>query len=114
MSPLHGAVRGLVATGGVDMWSDAMRSVAREAPDADILDWGLYNNLYVVTKGRTRSRELFWSATAKYSGRGVAWQAEIARGGAYLEPSWILFTEPRAGFQRALRESGQPYTVRTF
>ncbi|MGZ7079941.1 MAG: hypothetical protein ACXVJT_11045, partial [Thermoanaerobaculia bacterium] len=110
------SIRNLRATGGVDAWSDAVNIVAAD-PDAkttDILDWGLYNNLYVLTGGSLRGRELFWGATTAYSGDGFSWRAEIGRGGNYLVPAFGFFPLARAGFMRALGESQQSYTSRTF
>ena len=110
------AVRMLRVTGGVDVWSDAIDNVARDRDStrADVLDWGLYNNLYVIDAARLSGRELFWNATESYSGRGLAWTTEVERGGAYLVPAWQVFPSARIGFLRALRSSGLPCEMRTF
>jgi hypothetical protein len=110
------AVRGLRATGGIDAWSDAGAIVASD-PDvktADVIDWGLYNNLYVLTNGALQGRELFWGATITHAGNGISWRTEIGRGGAYLVPARSYFPQARSGFMSALRESGQSYTSRGF
>jgi hypothetical protein len=112
------AIRGLRSTGGVGIWSDAINAVAhdREVTGAEvgIVDWGLYNNLYVLTRARIRGRELFWGSTETYTRDGVSWDAEIARGGTYLIPAAPIFPKGRSGFQRALQASGRRYAVRTF
>jgi hypothetical protein len=113
---LAASIRGVRATGGIDAWSDA-GDIAAADPDsktADVIDWGLYNNLYVLTNGSLQGRELFWGATTTHAGNSISWRAEIGRGGTYLLPATGHFPQARAGFLRALRESQQSYTSRRF
>jgi hypothetical protein len=118
ISEIGSAIRALRSTGGVGVWSDAIDTIARDpavaASEIGIVDWGLYNNLYVLTRARIRARELFWASTETYAGDGTSWDAQIARGGTYLVPAAQTFPKARIGFTRALNASGQRYTVRTF
>ena len=83
-------IRGLQRTGGLGVWSDAVTELAtrleRQYPQREIkiLDWGLQNNLYVISDGRIRTKEMFWRATAQVSGLGRAWIDEIRDGGVFL------------------------------
>ena len=58
-------IKGLSATGGVGLWSDSVYTLAgyleEKYPDREvkILDWGLQNNLFVLTEGRLHTREIF-------------------------------------------------------
>lgn len=115
-SELLSAGRNLRATGGIGPWSDAINAVAADenARMADVLDWGLYNNLYVLTNGQLDGREIFWNATEQHSGRGLAWRAEIAHGGAYLVPAWQIVPRARRGFFAAVRETGASYSIKRF
>lgn len=59
----YAAWQGLRATGGVGQWSDAIVAVEKAIADrqqgrtVQIADWGLQNNLFVLSRGRLRSRE---------------------------------------------------------
>ncbi len=87
------AARGIRETGGVWAWSNAIFSlneyVQSHYPDRElkILDWGLQNNLFVLSNGKILSRELFWGATKERSGQGKTWDEEISGGGLYLTNS---------------------------
>jgi hypothetical protein len=58
-------IKGLSTTGGVGLWSDSIYTLAdyleEKYPDQEvkILDWGLQNNLFVLTEGRLHTREIF-------------------------------------------------------
>jgi hypothetical protein len=62
------AVAGLGETGGVGIWSDAAIPLAGHLTkfysgmEIKILDWGLQCNLYVLSRGKIRSREVFGDA----------------------------------------------------
>jgi hypothetical protein len=77
-------IRGLHLTRGVGAWSDGVFRLARELPqkygaqEIKILDWGLQNNLYVLTDSRLRTREIYDD-----SAHGP-WLDEIRRGGVFL------------------------------
>jgi hypothetical protein len=81
------AIRGLWTTGGIGQWSDAIfvlsEYVQQKYPDREIkiLDWGLQNNLYVLSDGRIRLREIYGSES---DGQSSRWIEEIRRGGVFL------------------------------
>jgi hypothetical protein len=92
---------GMRQTGGVAMWSDGVFAVAKaietryRGRTISILDWGLTNNLYVLTSGGFRPRELYWNSSAERTGQGSSWAEEVARGGIYV------LNGPANGFKRA-------------
>jgi hypothetical protein len=104
------AVQGLRKTGGVGMWSDAIAPLAQELlqhyPDREIkiLDWGLQDNLFVLTDGRLRTRELYGDAT---NGNHRPWAEEIREGGAFLMngPDNRQFPAATEGFLQAVAEA---------
>jgi hypothetical protein len=116
------AARGLRRTGGSNAWSDAIYSVnERLASDyagreIKILDWGLCNNLYVLSNGKINASELFWGATGEVSGQGTRWSDIVARGGVYLtnSPGNLQFPAATEGFLRALAASGQQFNLIEF
>lgn len=79
--------------------------------DNSVLDWGLQNNLFVLSNGRIRSRELFWGASRERTGQGVAWRDEVVGGGVYVTNSTENLNFPAAthGFLDALTASGRSY-----
>ncbi|HET8645316.1 MAG TPA: hypothetical protein VFO85_07495, partial [Vicinamibacteria bacterium] len=109
--------RGLRDTGGIDQWSDAIYLVhdyLQAVPpggEVAIADWGLHNNLIVLSNNRLRTREVFWGATRETSGFGRPWREEIVAGGRYLLNSGANrhFLEPDDGLRRALATSGRRY-----
>jgi len=77
-------IEGLHRTRGVGAWSDGVYTLARQLPqkygaqEIKILDWGLENNLYVLTGARLHTREI-------YSDEAHApWPEEIRHGGVFL------------------------------
>jgi hypothetical protein len=104
---------GLAATHGVGMWSDAIagvsRSLEQQRREVAIVDWGLANNLYVLTRARVPFRELFWRAD-------VPWNERVSRGGLFLlnAPANTHFARSAAAFLRALQETHAAYSVTTF
>jgi hypothetical protein len=116
------ASRGLRESGGVNAWSDAIYSVNDyllanyKEREIKILDWGLQNNLYVLSNARIKSTELFWGATRERSGSGVNWSEAISGGGVYLTDAGnnLHFPEATQGFWAALRASGQSYRMVEF
>jgi len=116
------AARGVRETGGVNMWSDGINALKDklildyEGREVEILDWGLQNNLYVLSNGKIASEELFWGANEKQAGSGDSWSELIARGGVYLTNSGENMHFPTAtwGFLAALTASGQPYKLIEF
>ena len=78
------AVQGLRRTGGVGPWSDGIYRLATYLEDkypgreVKILDWGLQNNLFVLTDGRLHSRELYGDGPRR------PWIDEIREGGVFL------------------------------
>jgi hypothetical protein len=107
------AIRGLRATGGVGMWSDALLPLGERleerypSREIKILDWGLQNNLYVVTDARLHTREIFWDAKRP-------WTEEIREGGVFVMNGAGNRQLPAAteGFLAAFEE-GRPHAQRT-
>jgi hypothetical protein len=99
------AIRGIRETGGTGQWSDAISKVNAYLLDnhaeerVRILDWGLQNNLFVLSDARLKTVEDF----------GEQWEARVAEGGLFLlnGPGHTFFAAPRAAFLRALEESGK-------
>jgi hypothetical protein len=107
-------LEGLERTGGVSVWSDGVYSLAAHLdqmpghPQIKILDWGLQNNLYVLTRGRLKSREIFGGATRERSGLGRSWREEIHDGGVFVlfPPANRQFPLASEAFLDAVREAG--------
>jgi hypothetical protein len=93
------ALEGLERTGGMSVWSDGIYTLAGHleqnagSREIKILDWGLQNNLFVLTRGRLRTREIFGDATERASGSGKAWREEIHSGGVF-----VLYAEANRQF----------------
>jgi hypothetical protein len=45
--------------------------------DIKFLDWGFQQNIYTITDGRLRTREIFGDATAERSGSESPWMEEL-------------------------------------
>jgi hypothetical protein len=113
---------GIRETGGTGMWSDAVFAVAEtietrhRGRTIGILDWGLANNLYVLTSGSFRPRELFWGATSERTGLGTTWAEEVSGGGVYLlnGESNTFNKDTREAFRRAVGQSGLSYSKTDF
>lgn len=109
--------RALSRSGGRGDWSDAIGTVAShlqtlpEGRAVTVLDWGLANNLYVLSWGRIQPQEAFWDATPKRASNGVRWEKLVAQGGFFLTTAdeQRHFPAATAGFERALQGSGQPF-----
>ena len=107
-------IRGLERTGGTDSWSDAIYFVNdylethRRGGQVKILDWGLHNNLFVLSNGEIKAEELFWAADAENAGAGKPWAEQLRVGDLYLTNAEGKRHFPKAtlGFERALAESG--------
>lgn len=103
-------------TGGVRWWSNSIDTVAGylekncHGKQIKVLDWGINNNLFVLSGGRISSIELFWGATVERSGSGKLWKDEISRGDVYVLHAPPLAQSPDAaeGFGRALAASTLP------
>ncbi|HWY46457.1 MAG TPA: glycosyltransferase family 39 protein [Bryobacteraceae bacterium] len=100
-------IEGLHRTRGVGAWSDGVYTLARQLPqkysaqEIKILDWGLENNLYVLTGARLHTREI-------YSDEAHApWLEEIRRGGVFLlnGPENRQFPAATEAFLKALAET---------
>jgi hypothetical protein len=106
------AIRGLGRTGGKGPWSDAVYLLNQQIQQRyanrriDILDWGLQNNLFVLSGGRLRSREIFDNIAKDPAAASRFWQSQFESGGAYLinGPSNRQFPQATVGFLRALAE----------
>jgi len=84
--------------------------------DVKVLDWGLQDNLFVISDARVRTREIFWDSTADQTDRHVPWLEETRRGGVFVlnGPKNRHFPAASTGFLLALAQ-GHPvmrrYTV---
>jgi len=115
-----GAAAGIRATGGTGQWSDAIVAVAQELEhsyagrDVKIADWGLQNNLYVITDGRVRSREIYPNAQSAPDPAGF-WREELNDGGLYLAngPENAQMKEVAAAFAAEVARRGLK-PVKTF
>jgi hypothetical protein len=104
--------QGLLATGGVGIWSDSGVTLASELEQkfngrtVKFLDWGLYNPVYVMTNARINGGEIFPDATAEKSGRGITWADEIREGGVFVmfPPGQRQIPLASDAFDRALKE----------
>lgn len=100
-------IEGLHRTRGVGPWSDAIYTLARELPkkypteEVKILDWGLENNLYVLTDARLHTREIYSDEAHR------PWIEEIRRGGVFLlnGPENRQFREASEAFLKTLAEA---------
>jgi hypothetical protein len=100
-------VEGLHRTRGVGPWSDAIYTLARDLPqkygaqEIKILDWGLENNLYVLTDAKLHTREIY------SDGAHLPWIDEIRGGGVFLlnGPENRQFPEASDAFLKALAEA---------
>ncbi len=112
-------VNGLRSTGGQGLWSDGVYDLAQlletkyASREIKILDWGLQNNLYVISDGALKTREIYGDASADHDERGRPWIEEVAEGGVYVVPApgHRQFKTPVEGFLLAVSE-GQPTTRR--
>jgi hypothetical protein len=123
------AVRGISRTGGVGQWSDAIFSLAdylqQKYPtqEVKILDWGLEDNLFVLSDGKIHSREIYGDVTSPADPR---WEGEIRKGGVFLMngPQNRQFPAASTGFLDVLatarptlrrfsipQRSGAPYAM---
>jgi hypothetical protein len=101
------AVRGTAKSGGVGQWSDAVFALSeylqRKYPTQEIkiLDWGLADNLFVLSDGRIHLREVYGDVASSTDPR---WAGEIRRGGVFLinGPANRQIPAATAGFLDAL------------
>jgi len=111
------AVRGIWNSGGVGQWSDAIFALSEyleqhyAGKEIKILDWGLQNNLYVLSDGKIRSREIYENASEEHR-----WIEQIRQGGVFLMngPANRQFPAASEGFLKALvvaRPSMKRFTV---
>ncbi|MBK5291310.1 MAG: glycosyltransferase family 39 protein [Acidobacteriia bacterium] len=104
------AVQGIAATGGVGQWSDGIDHLSallrNKYPEREvkILDWGLQNNLFVLSNAKLRTREIYGNATTRRSERGRSWEQEVEEGGVFLfnGPENRNFPDATQGFLAAM------------
>ena len=116
------AARQIRYSGGAGMWSNAVDGLVsyleNNCPGKTIkvLDWGLNNNLFVLSNAKIRSVEIFWGATTERSGSGKSWAEEIAPGEVYVLHSKNVTAAPDAqeAFLRALTASEFPFRSTQF
>lgn len=107
------AIQGLRRTRGLGIWSNAdqklVRFIENHYPHRQIkiLDWGLEENLYVLTDGRLRSRSIFLPGSANLTYERRPWIEEIRKGGVFLlnGPHNRQWPKPSAGFLQVLAEA---------
>lgn len=100
------AIRGIGETGGVGQWSDAIYPLAEHLEqhyagrEIRILDWGLENNLFLITRGRLRTREIY--------GAVGDWPPIVSGGGVFLMngPANRQFPAASEAFLKALGALG--------
>ncbi|MEO8217414.1 MAG: hypothetical protein ABI718_10080 [Acidobacteriota bacterium] len=110
-------VRGLRATGGVDLWSNSIDIVEREverrarqrAPR--IVSWGPNFSLYVLSHGRIEPVPLFWKRSATSGDSGKTWESEVRDGGLFVLLSDNVRDVPTTAraFRNALHCSGKQF-----
>jgi hypothetical protein len=108
------AARAFRATGGIGSWSDAIFSVNDylqtnlRGREVNILDWGLKNNLYVLSRGNLNAPEMFVGASESGTSTGIPWKDVISRGGLFLTNSKgnVHFPAATNGFLSALAAAG--------
>ncbi len=106
------AVRGLARTGGVGVWSDAIYPLADylrtkyQTQEIQILDWGLDENLHLLTDGSLHTVEIYGGATPEESGQRRLWKDVIRKGGVFVLTAEGDRTFPiaSAAFLRAMAE----------
>jgi hypothetical protein len=111
------AAKGIRATRGVNMWSSAIYDVHNylesnhAGQQIGILDWGLQNNLYMLSEGRLKTKELFWGATDQRSATGAGWLSVIGPGGVFLTnaPENRHFPTASLAFFAALKAAGRQF-----
>ena len=99
------------------MWSNAVDGLVSylqsnyPGKTIKVLDWGLNNNLFVLSNAKIRSVEVFWGATSERSGSGKSWADEISSGEIYVLHSKNVVAAPDAqeGFLRSLTASRFPF-----
>jgi hypothetical protein len=104
------AMRGLSDSGGVGVWSNAGTELATyldrnySGRELRIVDWGLQYNMYVLTDGRLKAKEIWSQMAGDTDFDGRPWIDEIREGGVFLlnGPDNRQFPRPSAGFLRAL------------
>ena len=109
-------IEGLHRTRGVGPWSDAIYTLARELPqkypmqEVKILDWGLENNLYVLTDARLHTREIYSDEAHR------PWIDEIRGGGVFLlnGPENRQFPAASEAFLKTLAEARPASEHKTF
>jgi hypothetical protein len=109
------ALAGLRKTGGVGPWSDGINALTERlradfpGREIKVLDWGLQNNIYVLSNGQVHTRELFWDSTIDRTDWNGPWIEEIRHGGVFLlnGPQNRQIPATSLGFLRALAE-GRP------
>jgi len=105
------AVRGLWNSGGIGQWSDAVVPLSEylqqkyPGQEIKILDWGLQNNLYILSDGKIHSREIYDNAPAEQG-----WLEHIRQGGVFLlnGPANRQFPAPSEAFLNALAIARPP------
>jgi 4-amino-4-deoxy-L-arabinose transferase-like glycosyltransferase len=106
------AVAGLKKTGGVGVWSDGVVALGirlesnYQRADIKFLDWGFQQNIYTITDGRLRTREIFGDATAERSGLNRPWMEELREGGVFVlfAPGLRQIPAATTAFLAALQE----------
>src|SRR5712692_6593557 len=79
------AVRGVWRSGGVGQWSDAVFALSEylqqkyPGKEIKILDWGLQNNLYILSDGKISSREIYDDGSGEQR-----WIEQIRQGEIFL------------------------------
>jgi hypothetical protein len=101
---------GLADSGGKDHWSNASYRLAESLERLDretvFVDWGLHNQIYFLTRGKLRAREIFGDETRAETGE--SWDALVAPGRLFVTngEGHRAFAGPTEGVRRAI--AGRP------
>jgi hypothetical protein len=104
------SLRGLRDTGGTGVWSNSGLELASYLDQGfrdrkiRLLDWGLLYNIYVLTDGKIKPREIYSGPSEDLSDTGRPWLDEIRDGGVFVlnGSENRQFPKPSAGFLRVL------------
>ena len=105
------------STGGLGLGSNAIDTLADylerncQGKRIKVLDWGLSNNLFVLSGSRISAAELFWGGYSRAHWIRDALEERDLPGDVYVlhSPGLVQFPAAGDGFRRSLAASGLPY-----
>ncbi len=118
------AREGLQTTGGTKSWSDTVIHVSgflqgtHPRQKVKVLDWGLAQNIYFLSRARTPVTEIFWDVPASPASPYAQseWKGIVKEGGLFLTNAQSNLHLPAAtnAFLDELSKSGQHWTEKVF